>query len=79
MKNKLNHDSDDLSDEESLVSEDYLLQRAIHESNKTKINFIEEIKGLGGEFKNNINDYTIIKRPWHYKLCLFFKKLLSKL
>lgn len=79
MKNNLTHDSDDLSDEESLVSEDYLLQRAIHESNKTKINFIKEIKGLGGEFKNNINDYKIIKRPWYYKLRLFFKKLLSKL
>jgi len=80
MNNKLDQDNDDnLSEKKLLALEDTLLQRAIEESSKTKMSFIEEIKSLGGEFKNNINDYKIIKRPWHYKLRLFFKKLLSKL
>lgn len=44
-----------------------------------KAQFINEIKsGLGKEIKNNPNKLTIIERPWHYKLKMFFTKIFTK-
>ena len=44
-----------------------------------KAQFINEIKnGLGEEIKSNPNKLTIIKKPWHHKVKMFFTKIFTK-
>jgi len=44
-----------------------------------KAEFINELKnGLGKEIKKKPNQITFIKKPWHYKLKMFFKKIFTR-
>lgn len=44
-----------------------------------KTQFIEELKnGLGGDIKEIRGKVTIIKRPWHFKLKQFLKKIFTR-
>ena len=44
-----------------------------------KAEFINELKnGLGKEIKKKPNQITFIKKPWYYKLKMFFKKIFTR-
>lgn len=48
-------------------------------NNLKKAQLIGEIKnGLGEEIKEHGGKVIIIKRPWHYKLKMFLKKLFTR-
>lgn len=48
-------------------------------NNLKKAQLIGELKnGLGGEIKETGGKITFIKRPWHYKLKMFLKKIFTK-
>lgn len=51
----------------------------LEHTNKLKIEqFIGEIKnGLGTEIKKRSNKPIFIKRPWYYKVKMFFKKIFT--
>lgn len=48
-------------------------------NNLKKAQLIGEIKnGLGHEIKEQGGKIIIIKRPWHYKLKMFLKKIFTR-
>jgi len=48
-------------------------------NNLKKTQLIDEIKnGLGEEIKEQRGKVVFIKRPWHYKLKMFLKKIFTR-
>lgn len=68
---------DMISRELEITERDIEMQKYVTQLKKTQ--FIDEIKhGLGKEIKQNPSKLTIIKKPWHQKLKLFFAKIFTR-
>lgn len=67
--------------QEQFDTEEAIRNRIVSDTKNSQIQkerFIKEIKStLGGEIKRGPGELIYIKRPWHYKLRKFFKKLIK--